>query len=109
MCPDSKCKCQKQSTLTPNQFQLEGAGFNNRIEKKFEGSEKAWNSFPKPAVNTLAPFIGMARGAKNKSPEVGQATTNILRTISGGKILSLTDLLGNGLRLKVMYFISNLS
>ena len=44
----------------------------------------------------------MAVSAKNKTPQVGQATTNILKSISVGKILSLTDLLGNGLRLKVM-------
>ena len=40
--------------------------------------------------------------AKTKNPKVGQATTNILKSISGGKTLSLTDLHGNGLRLKVM-------
>ena len=44
----------------------------------------------------------MAVGAKSKNPKVGQATTNILKSISRGKILSLTDLHGNGLRLKVM-------
>ena len=27
MCPNPKCKCQKQSVFTPNQFQLEGNGF----------------------------------------------------------------------------------
>ena len=44
----------------------------------------------------------MAVSAKTKNPKVGQATTNILKSISGGKILSLTDMHGNGLRLKVM-------
>ena len=33
----------------------------------------------------------MAVGAKTKNPKVGQATTNILKSISGGKVLSLTD------------------
>ena len=49
----------------------------------------------------------MAVSAKTKNPKVGQATTNILKSISGGTILSLTDMHGRGLRLKVMYFISN--
>ena len=57
----------------------------------------------KPAVNVAAPFIGMAVSAKTKNPKVGQATTNILKSISGGKILNLTDIHGNGLRLKVMW------
>ena len=102
MCHNPKCKCQKQLTFSPNQFQLEGAGFKNTMKKIFKGSQTAWNKFLKPAINATAPFIGMAVSAKTKNPKVGQATTNILKSISGGKILSLTDIHGNGLRLKVM-------
>ena len=97
-----KCKCQKQITFSPNHIQLEGAGFKNTMKKKFTGSEKMWSKFLKPAVNVAAPFIGMALSAKTKNPKVRQATTNILKSISGGKILSLTDMHGHGLRLKVM-------
>ena len=46
----------------------------------------------------------MAVGAKTINPQFAQATTNILKSFSGGKILLLTDLHGNGLRLRVMYF-----
>ena len=102
MCHNPKCKCQKQLTFSPNQFQLEGAGFKNTMKKIFKGSQTAWNKFLKPTINATAPFIGMAVSAKTKNPKVGQATTNILKSISGGKILSLTDIHGNGLRLKVM-------
>ena len=102
MCHNPKCKCQKQLTFSPNQFQLEGAGFKNTMKKIFKGSQTAWNKFLKPAINATAPFIGMAVSAKTKNPKVGQATTNTLKSISGGKILSLTDIHGNGLRLKVM-------
>ena len=102
MCHNPKCKCQKQLTFSPNQFQLEGAGFKNTMKKIFKGSQAAWNKFLKPAINATAPFIGMAVSAKTKNPKVGAATTNILKSISGGKILSLTDIHGNGLRLKVM-------
>ena len=44
----------------------------------------------------------MAVSAKTKNPKVGQATTNIFKSISGGKILNLTDMHGHGLRFKVM-------
>ena len=45
----------------------------------------------------------MAVSAKTKKTKVGQATTNILKIISGAKILSLTDMhSGAGLRLRVM-------
>ena len=56
----------------------------------------------KPTINTLAPVIVMAVGAKSKNHQVGAATTNILKSISGGKFLSLTDIHGRGLRLKDM-------
>ena len=34
MCHNPKCKCQKYITFSPNQFQLEGAGFKNTMKKK---------------------------------------------------------------------------
>ena len=43
MCHNPKCKCQKQITFSPKQFQLEGAGFKNTMEKLFTGSQTAWN------------------------------------------------------------------
>ena len=101
-CHNPKCKCQKQITFSPNQFQLEVAGFKNTMNKIFKGSQTAWKKFLKPTINTLAPIIGMAVGAKSKYEQVGAATTNILKPLTGGKILSLTDMHGNGLRLKVM-------
>ena len=102
MCHNPKCNCQKMITFTPNQFQLEGGSIKSKLQKIFRGTQTAWNKFLKPAVNVAAPFIGMAVSAKTKKPNVGQATTNILKSISGGKILSLTDMHGRGLRLKVM-------
>ena len=106
MCHNPKCICQKQITFSLRQFQLEGNGFKKTMKKIIKGSQTAWNKFLKPAVFVAAPFIGMAVGPKTRNPKVAQATTNILKSISGGKILSLTDLHGNGLRLKVMEIIS---
>ena len=102
MCHNPKCNCQKQITFNPKQFQLEGGSIKSKLQKNFRGTQSAWNKFLKPAVNVAALFIGMVVSAKTKNPKVGQATTNILRSISGGKVLSLTDMHGKGLRLKVM-------
>ena len=44
----------------------------------------------------------MAVSEKTKNPKVGEATTNILKSISRGIFLSVTGLHGNELRLKVM-------
>ena len=101
-CPNPKCGCQKIITFTPQQYMLEGGSIKSKLQKIFKGTQTAWNKFLKPAINATAPFIGMAVSAKTKNPKVGQATTNILKSISGGKILSLTNIHGNGLRLKVM-------
>ena len=101
-CPNPRCNCQKVITFTPHQKMLEGGSVKNKLQKMFRGTQTAWNKFLKPAVNVAAPFIGMAVSAKTKNPKVGQATTKILKSISRGKTLSLTDLHGNGLGLKVM-------
>ena len=71
-------------------------------KKIFKGSQTAWSNFLKPTINTMAPVIGMAVGATSKNAKVGTATTNILKSLTGGKISSLTDIHGNGLGLKVM-------
>ena len=95
------CICQKVITFTPNQCLLEGGSIESKLRNNFRGTQTAWNNFLKPAVNATAPFIGMAVSAKTKNPKVGQATTIILKLNSGGKLLILTDMHGNGLRTKV--------
>ena len=102
MCRNPKCKCQKQITFSPNQFQIESNGFKNTMKKIFKVSQTAWNNFLNPTINTLAPLIGMDVGAKRKNKQIGAATTNILKSLTGGKILSLTDMHDNGLRLRVI-------
>ena len=102
MCHNPKCNCEKQITFSPKQFQLEGAGFKIQRKKNFKGSQTAWSKILKPMIKALAPVIGMAVGANKKNRQVGQATTNILKSLTVGKILSPTDIDGNGLRLKVV-------
>ena len=99
-CPNPKYNRQKINTFTPHQYMLEGGSIKSKLQKIFKGTQTAWNKIFKPAVKVPAPFIGMAVSAKSKHPKFRQATTNILQSISGGKTLSLTDLHGNGLRLK---------
>ena len=101
-CPNSKCNCQKIINFTPRQYMLEGGPIKSKLQKSFEGTDSGSNIFLKPAINATAPFVGMAVKAKTKNYKIGPATTNILKRISGSKILSLTDMHGNGLRLKNM-------
>ena len=61
------------------------------MEKVFKGSKTAWNCFLKPAVNVVTPIVGLGVAAKWKNPKAGQTTTQILKSFSGGKILTLTD------------------
>ena len=81
---------------------LEGGSIKSKLKKIFKGTEKAWNKFLKPALNIASPFNRMAVSSTTKNPPIGKAASDILKSISGCKILSLTDLHGNGLRLKVM-------
>ena len=78
--------------FTPQQYQLEGVGLKKRTAKNFRGTQTTCNIFLKPAVNTQAPVIGVAIGGRSKSLQVGQATRNILKPKSGGKISTLTDM-----------------
>ena len=71
---------------------MEGRSIRNKLKSIFRGTQAVLNKFSKPAVNMAAPFIGMAAGAKSKNPQVGQATTNILKSISGSKFLILTEM-----------------
>ena len=75
ICHSPNCKCQKQITFSPGQFQLESGGFKSTLKKKFKGSQTAWNKFLKQAVNTMAPVIGMTLWAKTKNKQVGAGTT----------------------------------
>ena len=78
MCHNPKSKCQKQITFSPNQFQLEGAGFKITMKKIFKSSQTASNRFLKPALNIASPYIGLAVSAKTKNPQIGKATSDIL-------------------------------
>ena len=101
-CPNPKCGCRKIFTFRPHEYMLEGGSLKSKLQKFFRGTKKAWDSFIKPGLKTATPLISAAVAAKTKSPQSAQITNNILKYLTGGKILSLTDMHGRGLRLKVM-------
>ena len=101
-CPNPKCGCQKIITFTPHQYMLEGGSIKTKLQKIFKGTQAARNRFIKPGLKMATPLISAAVAAKTKNPQSAQVTNSILKSLTGGKILSLTDIHGNGLRLKVM-------
>ena len=60
------------------------------------------NNFIKPGLKKASPIISAGVAAKNKISQAGQVTSSFLKPLTGGKVLNLTDLHGNGLRLKVI-------
>ena len=83
---------------------MKGKRIESKLKKTFEGTQKAWNQFFKRVINVAAPFTGMAVGAKIKNRKMGQAMTNILKTLSGRRISSSNiQRYGIGLRLRVMF------
>ena len=53
------------------------------------------------------PLISAAVAAKTKHLQSAQIRNIILKSLTGGKILGLRDMLGHGLRLRVMYKITS--
>ena len=85
MCHNPKCKCQKQITFSPNQFQLEGGSIKNKLKSIFRGTRTAWDNFFKPGLKMATPLISAEVAAKTKNPQSAQVTKSILKTLTGGK------------------------
>ena len=101
-CPNPKCGCQKFFTFTPHQYMLAGGSLKSKLQKSFRGTKKAWDSFIRPGLKMASPLISAAVAAKTKNPQSAQGTNSLIKALTGGRVLNLTDLHGNGLRLKVM-------
>ena len=80
---------------------LEGGSIKSKLQKIFRGTKKAWDVFIRPGLKMATPLISAAVAAKTKNPQSAQVTKSILKSLTGGKILSLTDMHGQGLGLKV--------
>ena len=48
------------------------------------------------------PLLSAAVAAKTKNPQSAHVASSILKSLTGGKYLNLTDMNGRGLRLKDM-------
>ena len=101
-CPNPKCRCQKVLTFTPHQYMLEGGSMKGELQNFFRGTKKAWDNFIRPGLKMATPLISATIAAKTKNPQSAQVRKSILKSSTGGKTLSLTDLHGRCLRLKVM-------
>ena len=99
--PNPKGNCQKTITFTPHQYMLEGGSIKSKLQNVFRGTKKAWASFIKPGFKMATPLTSAAVAAKTKNPQSAQITNNFLELLTGCKIISLTDMHGLGLRLKV--------
>ena len=78
---------------------LEGGSIKRNPRKKFKGTQTAWKKFFKSAANIAVTIVGKAVSTKTIIPRVRQATTNFLKSIYGGNILTLTGIHGHGLPL----------
>ena len=92
MCPNPKCKCQKQIPLSPKHFQFDGAGFKHLLQNLLKEHRLLGKKLLKPSLNMKTPAIIIALASKTKSPHVGQAATKFLESISRGTVLFLTDM-----------------
>ena len=61
-----------------------------------------WKNFIKPRLTIASPVVLASVPMKTKTPQSAPKTSNLLKSLLAGKILSLTDMHGHGLRLKVM-------
>ena len=98
-CPTPEGNCQKIITFTPHQYMLKGGSYKSKLQKIFIGRKKACDS--KPGLKMATTLISAAVAAKTESPQSAQLTKNSLKSLIGGKILSLPDMHGHGLGLKV--------
>ena len=81
---------------------FEGGSIKTKLHKSFRGTKKTWDGFIRPGLKMATPLISSAIAAKTKNRQSAQLTNTILKSSTCGKNLSLTDIHGRGLRLKVM-------
>ena len=101
-CPNPKCNCQKIITFTPHQYMLEGGSVKSKLQKIFRGTKNAGDSFIQPGLKMATPLISAGVAAKTKNPQSAKVTNSILKSLTGGRVLNLNDIHGNGLRINVM-------
>ena len=101
-CLISNCKGQKQIIFTPKQFQLECGNFESELGKLSRGTPEKLGYFFEPDSKIATHLFSAAVGAKTKNSKLALTTNTFSKTISGGKLLSSTDMYGQGLHYIVM-------
>ena len=96
VCPNARCKCQKQVTFTPDQIRLGCSRLEKGMRKIFEGTGKKLNSFIKPGLKSVSPNISAGVVAKTNNLQAGEMMSNVFESIAGGKTSSPTESNGNG-------------
>ena len=81
---------------------MDGSRSENTMKKIFKSTEIFWNNFTKPGLKIASPINSAGNAARTKDTQSAQLTRKNSKSLTGGKTLSLTDMHGNGLRLKVM-------
>ena len=61
-----------------------------------------WNNIIKSGLKIASPFTSAGVATTTKKPQAAEATSYILRSLLGGRILNLTDPHGKVLGFKVM-------
>ena len=97
-CPNPKCDCQKLITFTPHQCMLDGGSIKSKFYKIIKGTQTAWNKLLKSGLKLATQLTSATKAARTKNPQSAQITSKIKKLLTGGKVLSLTDMHGNGLR-----------
>ena len=92
----------RESFFTPHQYMLAGGSIKRKLPKFFRRTKKGWDSFVEPGIKMATPLISAAVAAKTQNPQPAQTTNNILKSLTSGRVLALTDMDGNVVRLKVM-------
>ena len=84
-CSNRKCICHTINTFTPHQYMLAGGLIKSRLQKNFNGTRKAWDSFIRPSLEMATPLTSPAVAKKTKNPQLAQITSSILKSLTGGK------------------------
>ena len=53
-----------------------------------------WKNFIRPGLKIATAIISAGRAAKRKNPQSADITSNILKSLTGGRVSNLSDLHG---------------
>ena len=87
VCPNPKCRCQKQIIFTPNQKHFEKTGYEDKRRNFFKGTQTAWNKFINLGLQIVTPLTSAAVTATTENPQTVQETNKSFKSIGACKTL----------------------